>query len=167
MVKAVYGRVVLDQELCLKCNNMFFPENKGEQYCSYCIGEVDRESARARLDTSDRVIIKSDKLIPRIRKHVTPFLRKKIAKRDEFVCQYCDKFIGEDFCIDHFIPYSAGGGNELTNLYCACRRCNSLKSKKLFEDIGEARAYIKLRNEGKSIKSAENTIFNRRANQSL
>jgi len=61
-------------------------------------------------------------------------IRKEIFERDNFVCQYCGK-IGGILEIDHIIPMSKGGTNELSNLTTSCKQCNRKKRNKLIEEF--------------------------------
>ena len=62
------------------------------------------------------------------RKHISYRMRFKIFARDKFTCQYCGKHAHEEpLEIDHVIPLSHGGTNELDNLITSCRRCNRKK----------------------------------------
>ncbi|MFE6075737.1 HNH endonuclease [Paenibacillus sp. NPDC057886] len=45
----------------------------------------------------------------------------KVLKRDSYVCHYCGAY-GDT--VDHVIPMSKGGRNALSNLVCACEKCN-------------------------------------------
>jgi 5-methylcytosine-specific restriction endonuclease McrA len=47
----------------------------------------------------------------------------QIFRRDKFTCQICQTG-GGDLTIDHIKPVSKGGGNEVSNLRTACRKCN-------------------------------------------
>lgn len=61
----------------------------------------------------------------------------EIYKRDHFTCVYCG-FDGRPFdawmqlSIDHVIPRSMGGKDDLSNLVAACRACNSITSRMKF-----------------------------------
>lgn len=51
-------------------------------------------------------------------------------------CAICGKFVSfDDFTIDHIIPLAKGGTNEMDNLQCTCKVCNSLKQNILPEDL--------------------------------
>ena len=56
---------------------------------------------------------------------IPPKLRFEVFKRDKFVCQYCGA-CGPDveLEIDHIIPVSRGGTDDMKNLKTACRDCN-------------------------------------------
>lgn len=58
--------------------------------------------------------------------------RKKLSPlifaRDENICKICGST--ERLEIDHIIPLSKGGSNELKNLQILCRHCNSVKRDK-------------------------------------
>src|ERR1019366_976185 len=62
-----------------------------------------------------------------------------IDGRKEINCYYCEMmFEAESLTIEHLVPRSFGGSNDLTNLVLACRTCNlekgveSQKRKKLY-----------------------------------
>jgi 5-methylcytosine-specific restriction endonuclease McrA len=60
-----------------------------------------------------------------------PLTRKNIAKRDNYICQYCGKSLGKkDNTIDHVIPKSVGGKNVWENLVACCKKCNFKKANK-------------------------------------
>ncbi len=59
------------------------------------------------------------------RKNLTKKQRFTILKRDNFTCRYCGRKIPEVILeIDHIVPVSKGGTNELNNLITSCRDCN-------------------------------------------
>lgn len=72
----------------------------------------------------------------------------KIFKRDNWHCQICGKATpeknrGKRYTnspeLDHRIPMSKGGGHLYSNVQCACRRCNGLKSNN--NEIGQYPLY--------------------------
>lgn len=59
------------------------------------------------------------------------FNRSNLARRDDYLCQYCGKEIGVvKMTIDHVLPRSRGGGNSWENCVSACGDCNSRKADK-------------------------------------
>lgn len=53
--------------------------------------------------------------------------RQFVRQRANYLCEYChspEKSSSDIFTIDHLIPRSLGGSDELDNLALACRRCN-------------------------------------------
>lgn len=53
--------------------------------------------------------------------------RRLVRKRSEYLCEYCHspEYLSPDrFTIDHIVPQSLGGSDELDNLALACHRCN-------------------------------------------
>jgi hypothetical protein len=58
-------------------------------------------------------------------------------KQDTFVCEYCRKNIYESYDLDHIIPLSKNGTNDLNNLAISCKECNrgeNGKHSKLLSD---------------------------------
>ncbi|OKH18567.1 HNH endonuclease [[Limnothrix rosea] IAM M-220] len=54
-------------------------------------------------------------------------LRQTVRERADYLCEYChspEKLSASRFTIDHLIPRSLGGTDDLENLALACRRCN-------------------------------------------
>lgn len=52
--------------------------------------------------------------------------RSALIARDGFMCRYCRRN-DDPLTIDHVLPRSLGGGDDLANLALACRPCNSSK----------------------------------------
>lgn len=71
----------------------------------------------------------------RMRDEITSSIRWKVWKRDNFTCNNygknpnCTRNTG--LTVDHIIPASKGGSNDLENLQTLCKRCNSLKKDKV------------------------------------
>ena len=67
---------------------------------------------------------------PRQRTHIPRGLRHEVFKRDNYTCQECGatKEDGAKLHIDHIIPVSQGGTDELDNLQTLCDKCNLNKS---------------------------------------
>lgn len=59
------------------------------------------------------------------------FNRSNLARRDDYLCQYCGKEIGVvKMTIDHVLPRSRGGENSWENCVASCGDCNSRKADK-------------------------------------
>jgi len=58
-----------------------------------------------------------------------------LIDRDGYVCQECG--CSEGLEVDHIIPLSRGGGDDLNNLQLLCKPCNSRKQDKMPEMAGE------------------------------
>lgn len=111
------------QRKCLKCkiifplNEEYFHHNysgKGTSgfgwYCKDCHREIGRKY------------------------HSTHYLKTRfeLLLKFNFTCQYCGRKAPEVvFHIDHFLPKSKGGTNELDNLVLACDECNIGKRDKI------------------------------------
>lgn len=59
---------------------------------------------------------------------IAPAKRRYVYDRDSYMCRRCGTL--DDLSIDHIIPRSRGGGNEVENLQTLCRSCNSSKGAK-------------------------------------
>lgn len=60
---------------------------------------------------------------------ITKKMRFEVLKRDEFKCRYCGSPAPDVFLeIDHVIPRSKGGKDDVSNLVAACEGCNRGKS---------------------------------------
>lgn len=63
-----------------------------------------------------------------------PGLRFKVLTRDNYTCRYCGaKAPDVKLHVDHVVPKSAGGRDELGNLVTACQACNLGKHASLTE----------------------------------
>lgn len=60
---------------------------------------------------------------------------EQVIKEYGTMCVYCG--IVEADTIDHVIPLSRGGTNELSNLRPACRECNMAKGNRLPTEMQE------------------------------
>lgn len=50
--------------------------------------------------------------------------KKQILKRDGSACFYCGALMGNDITLEHLIPLTAGGQNNLSNMVLAHEDCN-------------------------------------------
>lgn len=53
--------------------------------------------------------------------------RQTVRERAIYLCEYChspERLSANRFTVDHIIPKSLGGADDLNNLALACRRCN-------------------------------------------
>lgn len=57
----------------------------------------------------------------------------EVYQRDGEICRYCSKTT-RPFTIDHILPRSKGGSNELDNLTISCVSCNLSKGDKLLSE---------------------------------
>ena len=82
------------------------------------------------------------------RKLMTKTLRTKIAKRDNYTCQKCGKYMpdGVGLHIDHIVPISKGGKSIPSNLQVLCSKCNGNKSDKVVSNISDTKSKTKKTN---------------------
>lgn len=65
----------------------------------------------------------------KVPRHVAPFTRRNLYRRDGHTCQYCGRQeSSERLSIDHINPKSRGGLTSWENCVLACVRCNAGKA---------------------------------------
>ncbi len=67
-------------------------------------------------------------------------IRQLVAERAAYLCEYCMipmAFVPDPFDVEHILPVSKGGNNDLENLANSCGGCNGRKSN-LIEGIDPA-----------------------------
>lgn len=70
------------------------------------------------------------------RKGLSKGTRFEVFKRDRFRCAYCGQSPPVVVLqIDHILPVSQGGNNDIDNLLTACQDCNAGKSDKPLDQI--------------------------------
>lgn len=60
----------------------------------------------------------------------TKRIRRLVAERAQFCCEYCQAqqaFATESFEVEHIVPVILGGSNDLENLAFSCSGCNNSK----------------------------------------
>lgn len=68
---------------------------------------------------------------------------RKILDRQEYLCLICfDNLMTKEYHIDHLVPISLGGSNQLSNLSAMCAKCNLIKSSLVFKNETSMREYI-------------------------
>ena len=68
------------------------------------------------------------------RKYISKAVRTAVLERDSYTCQLCHSPVITNpdnlAHIDHIVPVSKGGTNDLDNLRCLCAKCNLQKGDK-------------------------------------
>ncbi len=60
-------------------------------------------------------------------------IRNTVFERAKLLCEYCQSpmdFSYQSFEIDHILPQSKNGSDDLDNLACSCAGCNAFKHNK-------------------------------------
>lgn len=70
----------------------------------------------------------------RKRKPIPSARRAFVFDQANYQCQRCGNLAALE--IDHIIPLSRGGSNDLTNLWVLCRPCNQSKGARTPEEMG-------------------------------
>jgi len=76
--------------------------------------------------------LKNKKIKKENRDSISPKLRFAVLRRDKYVCQYCGACGPEtELEVDHKIPVSRGGTDEMENLVTSCIKCNRGKGNRV------------------------------------
>lgn len=91
------------------------------------------------------------------RKNFSNAVRRRVYQKAEGRCQLCGKKITyEEMTLDHIVPLAMCGEDAESNLQCACRNCNNLKSsilpEEFFHRINSIFSYQMEKKYGKSLK---------------
>jgi CRISPR/Cas system Type II protein with McrA/HNH and RuvC-like nuclease domain len=71
--------------------------------------------------------------------------RERLFEESAHSCIYCGHPLTLDTMeIDHIVPRSKGGGEDISNKVCACPRCNALKADKGIPEFLETMSPKKL-----------------------
>ncbi len=73
----------------------------------------------------------------------------KVAARAEERCEYCrapEQVFNFSFQVEHIVPRSMGGAQNLENLALACESCNLYKSDAMFGQDGDESRDVRLFN---------------------
>jgi hypothetical protein len=62
------------------------------------------------------------------KRRLTQLMKKKVAARDRWRCQICDRLLSHTYEIDHIVPLHLGGSDVDTNLRALCRECHGVQS---------------------------------------
>jgi hypothetical protein len=79
-----------------------------------------------------------------------------VRRRANYLCEYChspERISTTRFTVDHLIPKSIGGSDELNNLALACRRCNERRYNFVAGYNSETKAIVPLFNPRQQIWS--------------
>lgn len=73
------------------------------------------------------------------RSRISRQVREEIFQRDDYTCQFCGtRFAFADLTIDHLVPVSRGGLDEMTNYVSCCRSCNERKANLTLPDFADS-----------------------------
>jgi predicted restriction endonuclease len=95
--------------------------------------ELENIELKKQLGQEDVSNKKKDVVTPK-RKVFTKSIRHEVFKRDEYRCLECGATNQEtSLHIDHILPVSQGGSDEMSNLQTLCRDCNLSKSNRAWK----------------------------------
>jgi len=68
------------------------------------------------------------------RSKIPQVMQEQVRQRANFLCEYChasERWQYVQFTVDHFMPITLGGADDIDNLALACFHCNRRKSNHL------------------------------------
>ena len=69
--------------------------------------------------------------------------RRSIYEKTQGRCYLCGELVRyNSFEVDHKVPLSKGGTDDLDNLYCSCHKCNTIKQNIFYDDFMETISQI-------------------------
>lgn len=100
---------------------------------------------------------KRDRMANRIQ--FNDFQKKSVYAKCNGKCAICGKPVKfKKMTIDHIMPLSRGGTNDIKNLQLACKRCNSMKSNMTMDDMmGQISEILKYNRKRKLIEKRNRT----------
>lgn len=122
-------RVFHDREMC--------------QYISYALVSIFNKKGFPRLNSDGLINIEQV-----TRKKWPSWVSNTLKARERSRCANCQNSISEldcEFHIDHIVPLSLGGCNDIVNLQLLCSKCNLTKAANLSEVSSSIPDYFKLR----------------------
>ena len=107
---------------------------------------VDHYEAKQKVKQNDPALLDQARESAGQRIKVMPSMRWQVFQRDNWKCVSCGKCADDHIWleVDHIIPRSKGGKNEIGNYQTLCNVCNIGKSNKDNTDIRNARTTIQL-----------------------
>jgi hypothetical protein len=144
MIKAIYGKVILNRHLCPNCNNWTLNSTKAFK-CDVC-GFV----SSAETPKGIKVIVPP----PGIRKVPPREIQRQLLEVQANKCYWCSNKFGSYYYAhvelkqlkvhyDHKIPFSYEQTDRAENWVASCDACNRFKGDLMFGDDRECREYLR------------------------
>jgi 5-methylcytosine-specific restriction endonuclease McrA len=132
-VKGVLGR---PHSHCKPCNSEWFAERRGTDpekrklyRPAYKLTEEQKRENKRAMNHMQHQARRAAGPKP----HKTDI--QSMMCRQDARCAYCRELLSGTFHIDHKMPVSRGGGNDLENLHITCARCNMIKGAMTHEEF--------------------------------
>lgn len=103
---------------------------KENGYLEKCKKYRDENKERYSLLYSEKRIKRANKIKANTFKNATSKQIKKLLELQNHRCINCNVYLSDNKHLDHIVPISLGGGNDLNNLQWLCAPCNLSKKNK-------------------------------------
>ena len=86
-------------------------------------------------------------------RYISEMTKKIVYTRDGGTCKCCGSSVRLEY--DHIIPYSCGGGSDVSNIQLLCRKCNRSKSNGCYCKIHDKKVGNNCCDGQKSVKKSK------------
>lgn len=166
MQKAIYGKVSVQRTYCPYCKGMAWVQDGHYACCDNLVRDEPKNG--------EIVFMIPNEVKRKNSTHLTNKEKIAILESQDYKCAYCEcslrfkdkgelsfhgragkqglpQIVANEVAFDHFIPWEYIRSHHRTEFFAACKVCNSIKSKKIFDTLEQARQFIQKRRERKGI----------------
>lgn len=139
---SLYGKVLLMKQYCKDCKGEYIVIDNKLQCCNAIVKVNEVTKVRRECES--------------IGSKISSQIKDKVLAIQEYKCYLCginlkirhfykkrNRWIVLRVEFDHFIPKAFVDIGSIDNIYAMCSLCNGMKGSKIFDDVEQARKYIR------------------------